>query len=247
MIIEKTGGIVHIIYIILLINIFSTGLLSGQYSAEEVIQKSIRHHDPDGILEKNEVTFHFTETRPKSSNRKTKIVLHPKRESFEMHRVVDGNTVCTMLNNGEYSHTVNEKEPNAAEIKKYLLTDERSDMMRTYYHYLWYMPMKLMEPGTIIHNEIDKVDFFGKESLQVKVTYDPAVGDDIWYFYFDPKTYALCGYRFYHDEAANDGEYILFDSETNYKSLRIPKSRTWYTHQENKLLGTDILERMEVK
>lgn len=75
--------------------------------------------------------------------------------------------------------------------------------------------------------------------LQIKVTYDAAVGGDIWYFYFDPSSFALSGYRFYHDESLNDGEYILLENETSVGALRIPAKRHWYTHQGNRYLGSD--------
>jgi len=77
--------------------------------------------------------------------------------------------------------------------------------------------------------------------LEIKVTYDPSVGKDIWYFYFDPTTYALRGYRFYHDEAKNDGEYILIDGEVTINGVKFPKNRAWYTHKEGKYLGNDDL------
>jgi len=76
------------------------------------------------------------------------------------------------------------------------------------------------------------------------VTYDPEVGDDIWYFYFHPETYALVGYRFYHNESANDGEYILFSGELESYGIRIPQTRKWYTHKEDKYLGADTLETL---
>ena len=43
------------------------------------------------------------------------------------------------------------------------------------------------------------------EVVQLRATYDPEVGEDIWDFFFDPETYALVGYRFFRDEAARGG------------------------------------------
>ena len=237
----------RIVNILLLLIVFCLSNSYGQESAQAILDKSINYHDPNGLLAKKQAVLNFTETRPNGSDRKTVVMLHPAKEAFEMNRTVDNNRIITTLNKGKYSHTFNGQLPSEDQIEKYRLTDERSDMMRTYYHYLWYMPMKLKDPGTIIHEDVKRVDFFGKESLQIKVTYESAVGEDIWYFYFNPNSYALIGYRFYHDESVNDGEYILFEGEATYKSVRIPKSRTWYTHKEDKLLGTDILDRLIIK
>jgi hypothetical protein len=112
-------------------------------------------------------------------------------------------------------------------------------MYRNYYTYLWGLPMKLRDPGTIIDDNVHRVNFFGQELLEMKVTYHEEVGGDIWYFYFHPETYALSGYRFYHDEAANDGEYILLEDEAQIGDFRIPAQRHWYTHGERQYLGSD--------
>ena len=55
----------------------------------------------------------------------------------------------------------------------------------------------------------------------------------------------MIGYRFYHDEAANDGEYIELEGIQEGGGLRLPRARTWYTHKEDKLLGTDTLIKIE--
>ena len=67
------------------------------------------------------------------------------------------------------------------------------------------------------------------------------MGKDTWYFYFDPSTFALEVYQFYHDESKNDGEYILLSGEETVQGIKIPKTRAWYTNQANEYLGTDVL------
>ena len=52
------------------------------------------------------------------------------------------------------------------------------------------------------------------------------------------------GYRFYHDEEKNDGEYIYLDGLTKYKNIKIPSKRDWYTHKEDKFLGSDKLVKI---
>ena len=218
-----------------------------QVSASQLLDKSIKYHDPQGKLTSSKVVLHFKETRPHGSDRKSMVELWPLKEQFKMSREIDGVKVKTEGDKNQFTHYVDGNSPNQNQIEKYRLTSERSEMMKNYYHYLWYMPLKLKEPGTIIDQEIKITDFFGKQALEMKVTYEHSVGGDIWYFYFHPETSALIGYRFYHDESANDGEYITFEGETISDGVRIPKERTWYTHKEDKLLGTDILKRLEIK
>ena len=113
--------------------------------------------------------------------------------------------------------------------------------MRNYFVYLYGLPMKLQDKGTVIDEKVTKTKFQGKEYLSIKVTYEANVGKDTWYFYFDPTTYALSGYRFYHKEEDNDVEYITLEGLETVQGIKIPKVRTWYYNKDDKLLGADIL------
>ena len=73
------------------------------------------------------------------------------------------------------------------------------------------------------------------------MSYDETVGKDTWYFYFDKNDYRLRHYQFYHDEANNDGEYILLSEEAVVQGIKMPKVRAWYTNGDDRYLGTDVL------
>jgi hypothetical protein len=215
-----------------------------EISPKEVIKRSMSYHDSESQLFDSEVVMNFIETRPKGEDRKSKISFNIKKETFQMENIRDGISINSHMKKGKVEILIDGKKEYSDEIKeKYRLNPKRVEMMKNYYQYLWLMPMKLMDPGTIIDPEMKTVDFFGKELLQIKVSYSPEVGKDVWYFYFNPESYAMQGYRFYHDEAKNDGEYILLEDEAIFKKVRLPKKRTWYTHKEDKLLGTDILAK----
>lgn len=67
------------------------------------------------------------------------------------------------------------------------------------------------------------------------------MGDDIWYFYMDKSDYQMIGYRFYHVESENDGEYITLEGEVKTNKMRIPQTRKWYYNKDDKYLGADKL------
>jgi hypothetical protein len=101
--------------------------------------------------------------------------------------------------------------------------------------------MKLKDPGTIIEEKVESTTFQGTPCYAMKVRYSPEVGQDIWYFYVDKETYALIGYRFYHEESKNDGEYITLEGEETVCQMKLPKTRKWYVNKDDKFLGADIL------
>lgn len=218
-------------------------ILLGQISAADLVSKSMSYHDPDGQLAKEQFTLKLLETRPNGADRSTKVYINQSEQVFSIKSVRDGKKVTMQKEGEEVSFLIDDNADLSTEqIEQYRLHPERLEFMVNYYRYLWMSPLVLKDPGTVIHDQVKKADFFGTASLEIKVTYDPAVGKDIWYFYFHPETYALVGYRFYHNEKANDGEYILFSGELETNGIRLPKSRKWYTHKQDRYLGEDILE-----
>ena len=224
---------------------YSTSTFSQSISAKEIIRRSIQYHDPQGKLLNKTVTLNLIETRPNGSDRISEIGFNLKKEKFRMNQTIDDHSIVSTYDGGNVSFLVDDKKDFSNEIKeKYRLTEDRINMLRNYYQYLWLMPLKLNDKGTNLNPLVKTVDFFGKESLEIRVTYDPDVGADVWYFYFNPDSYSLQGYRFYHDEVQNDGEYIILEEEVTCQNVRLPKERRWYTHREDKFLGADILDKL---
>ena len=234
--------------ITLIITAISISASFSQLSADDVLNKSIQYHDSHGALMHHDVTLHLNEKRPNGTDRKSTVAFNISKESYTNTRISEGVEIKSNLTKGKSTITVDGRSEYSDEEKeKYRLNPDRMETMKNYYQYLWLLPLKLKDEGTIIDPEVKTKDFFGKESLEIKVTYDPTVGKDIWYFYFNPQTSALQGYRFYHVEADNDGEYIILDGETTAHGVRLPKSRKWYTHKEDKFLGEDVLDKLDVK
>lgn len=211
-------------------------------SPEVLLERSIRYHDPKGQWGKKPVTLNLKETRPGGTDRTTSISIDLKKGNFELDQMRDGNNLIYRIAMDDCTYELNgSSDISEADLEKYRLNCDRAKTMRDYYTYLWGLPMKLTDEGTILQ-EVKMDDFMGTKAYSLKVTYSPEVGSDIWYFYFEPTTYALIGYRFYHDEAANDGEYITLEGEEKIGNFRLPKQRNWYTHKDEKFLGADILQ-----
>ena len=182
------------------------------------------------------------ETRPGGSDRSTTVSCNVEQETFVYLQGRDSVFMDFGYDKGKIVFTVNGSEEIPQKIKEdYRISEDRFLMLRNYYQYLWLMPNKLNDPGTIIDEKIKSKDFFGKDALEMKVTYDPDVGSDTWYFYFDQNTFAMKRYQFFHDETKNDGEYIVLEDELELSGMRIPKNRSWYYNTDKTYLGTDIL------
>tara|TARA_B100000809_G_scaffold266838_1_gene332068 strand:- start:14507 stop:15211 length:705 start_codon:yes stop_codon:yes gene_type:complete len=221
---------------------FFNTVQSQELSGEELLENAIKYHDPNNNWESFNGKLSITMEILKSSNRESEISINLPKEYFYSKATKENNTTEFILEKDSCKIVFNGNEKFSEEIAKdNRLSCERATMYKNYYTYLYGLPMKLKDPGTIIQDKIERKIFKGKEYLVLKVNYEEGVGKDVWYFYFNPKTYAMEIYQFYHDETKNDGEYILLSETKNIEGLKMPKNRAWYTNKENKLLGTDIL------
>ncbi|MGB5819086.1 MAG: DUF6503 family protein [Saonia sp.] len=217
---------------------------SQQLSGEQLLEKTIRYHDPKGNWGTFKGKFYVTMKTPDRTNRISAILLDLPNEYFKL--VARKDTVITeqTLDKGDCTLALNGNTGFSAEqAESFKLSCERAKLMKNYYTYLYGLPMKLTDTGTIIDPKVQVKHFKGKEYLVMKVTYEEAVGTDIWYFYFDPLTYAMEVYQFFHDESKNDGEYILLNGEESIQGIRMPKTRTWHYNANDTYLATDILTK----
>lgn len=217
-------------------------IVSAQTPAQALLDRSIRYHDPDGRWPAFAQTLIFEESRPDGTIRRSEVTIDLPHDRF-VHVSQDGETRIERVLAGDSCRVTLNGSPSfsEADAEEHRLGCDRARWIRDYYTYLWGLPMKLRDPGTHLDPEPERTTFAGREVDALRVTYDPDVGGDTWYFYLDPDTARLVGYRFYHDESKNDGEYIELTDEYPIDSLRLPQTRTWYFNNDDRLLGTDRL------
>ncbi|EAZ82717.1 DUF6503 family protein [Algoriphagus machipongonensis] len=195
-------------------------------TGSELVSQSIQFHDPNGIWSSLDATFVIEDSLPPGRDSRSYFFSLDNSRSFLSYSIeglefeVENDSVKVL--NGE-------------------MAEERALRMRNYYSYLWGLPMKLADPGTEIEKEIQEEVLNGKTYLVARVPYEK----DVWYFYFDPETYAMEAYKFYQDEANLKGEIIYLEGLVNYKGLKIPANRTWYRTEIDEFLATDMLQEIK--
>ena len=210
-------------------------------ASEALITKSIAYHDPGGRWDSGEIALRIMESRPNGVTRTVEVGMAPGRGAVEVSRETDAAVVSFAVSGEEIMRRAvdGDEELDEAALGEHNLGAERVMWLRNYYLFVWGLPMKLRDPGTIVDPEPVMDSYNGQDALKVRVTYDPEVGGDTWYFYFHPDTARMIGYRFYHDESANDGEYIHLDGEIESSGLRLPAKRRWFFHSNDEFLGED--------
>lgn len=233
-------------FALLMLGVLSVSSLSAQsLSADEVLEKAIAFHDPNGNWENLNTTFKVVMETPSRPKRTSIIGVDFPQQKFTLNVEKKGNSYAYELDKGSCEITLNGSEDfSEEEAEEFQLNCERGNFMKDYYTYLYGLPMKLNDPGTHLDPKVYNKTFKGKKYVVLKVTYDAEVGKDTWYFYFDPATYAMEVYQFYHDESKNDGEYILLEGLEEINGIKMPKTRAWHMNKDNKYLGTDTLEKI---
>lgn len=225
--------------------LLSSSYCPGQITGSKLLEKAIDYHDPDRQWQYFSGVFEIELEMPDKTTRISKFSLDLPNSFFKLDVLSNNNhstykltaDKCEITRNGNNDFTVEE-------ISKYRLTCDQANLMKDYYTYLYGLPMKLKDKGTIIHEKVEHRTFKGKMYYVLKVTYDVLVGSDTWYFYFDPTTSAMEVYQFFHDESISDGEYIVLSELEIFKNMKIPKNRTWYYNKDDKNIGEDKLVRI---
>ncbi len=211
-------------------------------SGTQLLENAIQYHDPEGKWAKFYGQLMISAERPGETERITRVLLNLPAGYFEVSANKDGEEITYTIDKGACTPSLNGKAAISKEdAVTHAIDCNRGITMKNFYSYLYGLPMKLKDSGTIIYPKVVRREFHGKTSLVLKITYEPTVGTDSWYFYFDPETFALQAYQFYHDEAKNDGEYILLEGETMVSGIKIPKIRAWYNNKDNAYLGSDTI------
>ncbi len=214
-----------------------------ELSGPELLQKAIAFHDPEGQWDSFQGKLEVIMRSPNATDRISRITIDLPEKVFHLEISKDNDRYSYHFEKDTCSTSLNGKTQLTEEqIQQFRLTCERAKMMKNYYTYLYGLPMKLKDPGTRVDPKLQKRAFKGKDYLVLKVNYDPEVGNDTWYFYFDPETYAMEVYQFFHDETKNDGEYILLKDLEEINGIKMPKIREWYYNNNDTYLATDILQ-----
>ncbi|TDT46545.1 hypothetical protein CLV90_0599 [Maribacter spongiicola] len=235
-------------YLLIAVYLLTGFFINAQeITGNQLLERAITFHDPQNNWSTFKGKMLIEMENPKGSPRSTVVEMKLPNNYFKTTVKKDNYTVESELDNGECTLKLNGSTSIFPKIKDSMnISCDRAKMMKNYYTYLYGLPMKLKDPGTLIANKVIKKTFKGKEYLVLKATYEKEVGNDTWYFYFDPKTYAMEVYQFFHDESKNDGEYILLSEMITVNGIKIPKIRKWYYNKGDVFLATDVLRKASV-
>ena len=217
--------------------------------AEELLERTIAYHDPANLWSSNTIELlvdvtlsdRLAEARGYAT-RKDRILVDIPAGRFR-YRTMRGEDRIEVIGEGESLRAIlnRSEEISKEDLKTHRLSPDQLPGLRDYFTFLYGIPMKLRDPDIVLDPEVKRVKFAGRDVYALRVNY-AKVGSDVWYFYVHPVTYELVGCSFYQDEAANDGESIVFyDVVKGPDGLRLPKMRRWYLNTNGEYVAADDL------
>lgn len=231
------------LFIFLFINIHTYG---QELSGSELLDKVIAYHDPNNKWETLAAKITFAPENRSGKTINSSIEFKDRGDYFKMNSDNGENIISQTVNGDTCTFELNgSTEITEAQKKEHKLNSDRAKRIRNYYVYLYGLPMKLRDPGTLVADAVIQETFMGMNYLKLKVSYEAEVGRDIWFFYINPNTYAMDAYQFYHDDINGKGEYITLEGIVEIDGIKIPKLRKWYTNKEDKFLGKDEILKVE--
>jgi hypothetical protein len=201
---------------------------SQPVTGREMIMNSINYHDPENVWPQLRATFVVQDSLPAGRDSRF----------YEFSLDNSQNKLVYKIEGLHYIVWNDSVQVFEGKIEK-----ERALRMRNYYSYLWGLPMKLMDSGTVIEDSVQTEIISGVSYHVVRVPYEK----DIWFFYLEPETYRMAAYKFYQDEPNQKGEIIFLEGEVEFQGMKIPANRSWYRTETPEFLGTDQLKEIKLQ
>ena len=224
-------------------------LIAQDISGSLLLEKAIQYHDPTNQWNTFKGEFDIVMEMPDSPKRISHITINLPEEYFKVTATKEALVTEYTVDKGKCLISLNGSSDISKEnLELHNLSCDRATMYKDYYTYLYGLPMKLKDEGTNVSEAVERKTFKGKTYLVLKVTYDEAVGSDVWYFYFHPETFAMEIYQFFKTDAQGNlkpdsGEYIILSDTETINQIKIPKTRAWYYNKDDAYLATDILKQ----
>lgn len=209
-------------------------------SAEELIARSIRYHDP----KENWQSFQQVLVFKTDSNKKE--VLIDNINGKVVFTEQKGDSLYELgSESGNSFEKINNQQIDWSDTTIVVSTwKDSGEFWSNFFTYLYGLPMKLKDEGVVIYDSVLTGTLDGKPYYKVKAQYEKENSQEIWYYYFNQDNNALEAYEFYFGVDEKEGEFVRCEEELELQNIKIPKIRKWYLiHEDMRFLGKDELSR----
>ena len=215
-----------------------------EYSGEELLEKSIKKHDPKNQWNSAEFTLRIQEPRLQNPERFSLIYMNNQNNAFKLLR-----------NRGEKiaSYGINHKgiitvllenksieDSDSLTIKKYMLQPERVKIYQNSYQTMLGLPMSLNQDLISKIGAVSKTTFDGRDAYKINIDLKRKVFSKYWNVYLSSTNFTLLGIDLVNPNDAEKGERLYFDKSIQIGDVSIPRMKHWYD-LKGEYLGSDVI------
>lgn len=222
--------------------VFSQGPIP--YSAEEILEKSIRFHDPEGKWNAYEGKLKMNVCFPGSGNTYgTEIVeINVPEDYYQWTRLINGYKVVKGIRDGAIFYSLNGNSTPTPEEKEAFWINEPNIRMMKEHHYWHFGKFNYLKTsGVELQKEVKRMIFDGRDCYMLTFTGDSArvrhpyfAGENS--FCVDAESFALIGW-------INPAGDLKIQGTIEINGMKIPAVETWYDPETNQLLGVTLFSR----
>lgn len=193
-------------------------------TSEEILAQSIAYHDPGSKWSNLNTKFEIESQSVFNDNNKDTIELRfdilKDKFGYNNYRT---NEVVSFEGANCYAHSM-----------KGLC--ESKGWTKNFYTYIWGLPMKLKDEGTVLSSIVVDTLFFEKPCYALSVKYEA----ESWLYFINKESSKLEGFQFIFNNDNEKGEYVRNIGNSDMSGVDVPMKRIWYD-LKGKELGTDVV------
>lgn len=208
-----------------------------QSIAQEKTADKTDHENPALTLE-----IRIQEPRIQNPDRFSEVFLDFKTGAFVLHRNRDERMASYIIGEDGKAEVALDgcKRITDSDKKEYLLDATRNTRYRSYYQYLYGLPMILHDEDKFSLMTSVETTFDKQKAIERTYHLSEPVFSAIWKITF-LENGELKKLEFYNEEKPEEGEYIIFGGSFETGGVTIPRFRHWYEKKNNEYLGSDII------
>lgn len=226
-----------------LVAINSSAYANEDVDGRQILNKSIKVHDPEGKWNTAKIKIHIQEPRLKNVHRFSRIMLDNATGAFQMERNREDKVTTHVIDKEGKSKSLldGKAENDPALISRYRLEAARNFRYKQFSYVMLGLPMSLEGDAIKSFGDVSRVNFNSHESYKIPVTLSESLFSENWTLYIREDTFGLIGLEINFPDDATKGERLYFDKEIDVSGLRIPRIRHWHEYKDDSYSGSDIL------
>ena len=236
----------HLTWLILLsfavLNNLCTTKQSVPFTASELVEKSIKFHDPEGKWNNFSGKVALTNIDPSGNSFGTEIIEIGVAEDFyNWTRLAGGMKISRGIKDGKIFYSVNgNSNPSPQQIKDFGLVESEILMMKEWHYFHFGKLAHFKSGGSVLQEKVTRNNLKGNECFLITYTGDSSKVTLPWWageigFYIDSKTFAIAGMNW-----SSLNSYETMEGYLDINGIKLPRVRNFYTKEDDLLQYVDV-------